>query len=138
MFDLALAMTLVVCLVRSVRVRFGLGIACAIGVLSLVGCATASALGSGLLRGHFGTAVGVFFVGPSAVPHGGALGNPLVVAGASCVATGLAAMVAGRAAAALPPDVAERWGRVELSFVAAFTFGAIRLLTALLFAALVS
>lgn len=132
-----MTLALASCLLRSVRVRFAVGIVSALGVAFVLGVAALGALRSGLLRGRFGTAMGVFFVGPSGVPHAGLFGDPLLVGALVCAMTAVPAVLAGRAAARRPPgEGAERWGRAHLAFLAAFTFGAIRLVTALLFRAL--
>jgi hypothetical protein len=136
-FDLAMTFALASCLVRSVRARFTVGVVSALGIATLLGVAAVGALRSGLLRGHFGTAMGVFFVGPSGVPHAGLFGDPLLVGALVCAMTAVPAVWAGRAASRRPPgEGAEQWGRAHLAFLAAFTFGAIRLVTALLFRAL--
>jgi hypothetical protein len=135
-FDAALAVTLVICLVRSARLRFVLGVGCTLLAMFVLGTAALGALRSGLIRGYFGTVMGVFFVGPSAVPHDALFGHPLVVPMVSCATAATAAVVSGRIASRLPNGQdASRWGRTQLGFVAVFTFGAIRLVTALLFAA---
>lgn len=132
-----MTLALASCLLRSVRVRFAVGIVSALGVAFVLGVAALGALRSGLVRGRFGTAMGVFFVGPSGVPHAGLFGDPLLVGALVCAMTAVPAVLAGRSASRRPPgEGAERWGRAHLAFLAAFTFGAIRLVTALLFRAL--
>jgi hypothetical protein len=140
MFDLAMALSLVACVIRSLRLRFPIGAACALAALATLFAATASAIQSGLLRGQFGIAMGAFFIGPSAVNHPSPIpgvGVPTVTGVISGLLTGIPAWRAGRrAAGAAYGDASRAWGSVQLAFLAAFTFGAIRLVTALAFSAL--
>ncbi len=140
MFDLAMAVSLVACVIRCLRLRFVIGAACGLAALATLGAATHSALESGLLRGQFGIAMGAFFIGPSAVNHPSPLPGVGVPA-ATGVVTGLltalpAWFAGGRAADAAYGDASRAWGRIQLAFWAAFSFGAIRLVSALAFAAL--
>lgn len=142
MFDLAAIVVLLVALVRSVRARFGWGIAASASAIGTIVGTAVSALEAGVGKGDIAVPIGVVFVGPGAILHerAGILGffaSPVAVAGALVVLTAGPAAIAGKRREALHPDcdAARALAQVATAFVGALTFGALRLVVALMFVA---
>lgn len=143
-FDAAFALTLLVALVRSVRLGYSVGIAAAVTTLALLVGAGASAVTSVAGEGSAATPLGMVFVGPSAILHTrtdvlAPLASPVVMALAWLALTLGAGLRARALARDLNPDLepARRLATLETAFIGASAFAGIRLVTIWLFHALV-
>ncbi len=141
MFDAVAIIVLAVAFVRSARARFDWGMAASASAVAIIVGTAVSALGAGAGKGNIAVPLGVFFVGPGAILHerSGALAffaAPIAVASSLVLLTAVPSAIAGRRRDELHPDteMARAPAGVSTAFVGALTFGALRLIVAVMFA----